>query len=675
MAASTDQELFASTPPYAPGSAEAGWLRNHSTYLVPDLTVKLRLGLNLFYGMLSNLSILWLSLFVLARPLGWAYRWAQPGLLTRADPSYGVSTWVLVLLGALVTLSFGAVYAERILDRFQEPWPRTTAFLRAWSTRLLLLLAGAVVLLVLTPALVLALWELGRSDAMGGAAQTSMTRLGFSGDRGGSLRLQLPAVLATVAATVGVVTRTVQTASHVVGNRFGRAVLPWLASGLVSLLLVLPFLKWTKDAVLATSWPRELALTGAALAAVLLHELLTNINRTSMHPFYKERLCSAFATHRISPTQACELPYSVPVRLSTLDTHGTVPELLVCAAGNVSGLDDVPPGRGCVSFVFSRQKCGAPALGPLVDTARYERVVGARTLTVPGAVAISGAAISPVMGRETRPALRLLLTVANVRLGMWLPNPARPETWPRDEPAVRHPLWSPRRLTAALARRRAEPGPRYLVREMFGRNRWDDHWLYVSDGGHWENLGLLELLRRGCTTVWCLDGSGDSADSSATLGQAIAMARSELGVEIALDPSAMATDPTTGWARNDHAVGTITYPDGRVGVLGVAKLAVTDDAPWDVRAYKLKDPRFPYHSTMDQLYDDQRFEAYRSLGRHTATRLLAAMDRQEQARSREALRVGPALGRPGAGVAGRIDLTGPAAPAAGTGTAGAGSLG
>ena len=51
---------------------------------------------------------------------------------------------------------------------------------------------------------------------------------------------------------------------------------------------------------------------------------------------------------------------------------------------------------------------------------------------------------------------------------------------------------------------------------------------------HYENLGLVELLRRGCTEIYCLDASGLSADGAEfeSLGEAITLARSELGVEI-----------------------------------------------------------------------------------------------------------------------------------------------
>ena len=52
------------------------------------------------------------------------------------------------------------------------------------------------------------------------------------------------------------------------------------------------------------------------------------------------------------------------------------------------------------------------------------------------------------------------------------------------------------------------PRPEYLWKELFGRNRIDDKFLYVTDGGHYENLGLVELPRRGCGTIYCFDACG-----------------------------------------------------------------------------------------------------------------------------------------------------------------------
>ena len=86
------------------------------------------------------------------------------------------------------------------------------------------------------------------------------------------------------------------------------------------------------------------------------------------------------------------------------------------------------------------------------------------------ALSISGAAASPNMGYHSSPAVTFLMTVFNARLGWWLGNPAR-EKW-------------------------CEPGPRsgfYLFKELFGRTNANSKYIYLSDGGHFENLGVYEL--------------------------------------------------------------------------------------------------------------------------------------------------------------------------------------
>jgi rhodanese-related sulfurtransferase len=164
---------------------------------------------------------------------------------------------------------------------------------------------------------------------------------------------------------------------------------------------------------------------------------------------------------------------------------------------------------------------------------------------------------------------------------------------------------------------------------MIGRNDVNARYLYVTDGGHYENLGLVELLRRGCTRVFCLDASGGSVGGE--LGDAVAIARSELGVEIKLDPTPLTPEGQPPTARQDVVSGTITYPKGPQGEEGMqgtivyARNVISPGEPWDIRAHQLEDPRFPHDSTLDQLYTDQKFESYRALGAEAAAHAVQRM--------------------------------------------------
>jgi hypothetical protein len=155
-------------------------------------------------------------------------------------------------------------------------------------------------------------------------------------------------------------------------------------------------------------------------------------------------------------------------------------------------------------------------------------------------------------------------------------------------------------------------------------------WMYVTDGGHYDNLGLVEALRRGASHIVVLDASGDKADTWFTLGGAIALARTDVGVEVDLDPTTMMIRSGEQAAGSQLAPGQVVRPwaYGRFrrawqdnqpgqpaeGEIWFCKLGWWDGAPWDIRAYARQHPAYPCDSTLDQLYDATEFAAYQELG-------------------------------------------------------------
>ena len=173
----------------------------------------------------------------------------------------------------------------------------------------------------------------------------------------------------------------------------------------------------------------------------------------------------------------------------------------------------------------------------------------------------------------------------------------------------------------------------YILREALGLNSLRQRYIYVTDGGHFDNLGLIELLRRGCGQIVCFDAAGGDLTLFHTISEAIALARSDLGVDIEIDlaplmPSAPTTPPSVEgeFSPSDHVCGSIRYPNGTEGVLVFAKLAMAEDAPQDARAFREVDPRFPNHPTIDQFFDERTFEAYRGLGAHAARGCVEALN-------------------------------------------------
>ncbi len=358
-----------------------------------------------------------------------------------------------------------------------------------------------------------------------------------------------------------------------------------------------------------------------------------------LHPFYRRRLASSFAVRRVARADGriVARPYDYDGEYTMLSTHAKqqpgFPEVVFVAAATLSGQQRTPPGRRAVSFTLTADWVGGPDVG-YVATAQLEDVVSPhlrRDLTVQAAVAISGAAFASAMGRQAR-AFQTLFALTNVRLGTWLPNPCFVRRWTCAGSPGHEAEWN----SPGLPRLRRIG---YLLREAFGAYRHDERLLYVTDGGHYENLGLVELLRRRCTEIYCIDSSGDSPPFAGTLADAITLAREELGVRIELDsPESLVPgggaplDPPVPLApisgrlsRSAVVRWTVTYPPqsglpegARTGTIVVAKALLTGGTPYELLSYACKNAVFPHDSTGDQWFDHEQFDAYVTLGRSLA---------------------------------------------------------
>lgn len=613
--------------PYAPGSPEDNRLRTHTRYLVEDPRAAAVGALSIVYGLVLNLLPILAGVFLAAHGTGWLLRGA--GILTPEPGGWQVHHgWAAAGVAAIPALGAAVYYVyDRLGDIYRPSDTARTQQAQAWTLRLLALAGLALVLLTALP------WLL---------RELSTTRVDLPA-AGVGWRSQLAGFLAAATTIVGLVKTSLGrfksklqvTGSEASGaitgvvQRVVRAVAPWAGSAAVVGLVLIAFLSWASSAAFAGTTTGQLAACAAAFALIVGWQSITDVNRNSVHAYYRARLCSAFAVRRTPDgTGAEELPYDEPVRFP--DFQPDTPELVVCAAVNTNQRGAVPAGRGCAPWTFSPYwtgissgtmfdgEPGGRAGALMTDATQYARLAGAAMVTLPAAVAVSGAAVSPVMGRMTRAPLRLLLGVANVRLGLWLPNPIRAAELP---PAPSHDstpdsAGGAKRgsLLAFLRWQWRQPGIRALFAEMFGQTGLSGRWVYVTDGGHYENLGLVEALRRGATEIVVFDASGDQPNSWSTFGEAIQTARADLGVEIDLDPSAMM--PRQGSLRSPSLVvpGICRYPNGVRARLWLCKLALPEKASWDVFAWANSHPSFPHDSTAQQLYGDREFEAYRRLG-------------------------------------------------------------
>ena len=339
----------------------------------------------------------------------------------------------------------------------------------------------------------------------------------------------------------------------------------------------------------------------------------------SLHQFYRERIASAFGVLR-NPDGTVSAPTAVP--LSALGGGAgpdrPVPRLLICATANLRHRDALGNRRGYASFVFSHDACGIPDSEMRFSTRQLELAQSDGYLTrrpepmvtLPTSVAATGAAITPSMGRHTRAGFRLAISLLNVRLGRTLPNAGDP-----TQRAQVEALTAPARLKAKVGIAR---GYDDLLAELLGSSGPN---MYVSDGGHDDNLGLLTLLRARCATVWCVDATPDPQGLARELERITTRAVEELQIHIELDTSVFAAT-TRGVLGATHASGTIHYGGGATGELHVIKLGLHAKTPDALREYATEDRGFPHHSTLRQLYGERRIRAYRDLGRDIAARCL-----------------------------------------------------
>jgi hypothetical protein len=215
------------------------------------------------------------------------------------------------------------------------------------------------------------------------------------------------------------------------------------------------------------------------------------------------------------------------------------------------------------------------------------------------AVAISGAAASPNMGYHSSPSATLLMTLFNARLGWWLGNPG---VAGRKTYTSSHPQFA------------IQP----LIAEAFGRTKDTNQYVYLSDGGHFENLGLYEAVIRRCHVIIASDASCDGDFKFDDLGNAIRKIRIDLGISIDFENGI----PIGGAECKSYcAVARIRYTavdsNARDGVLVYIKPAVYGSEPCDVVNYRTATAkRFPHESTSDQWFSETQFESYRTLGCH-----------------------------------------------------------
>lgn len=404
----------------------------------------------------------------------------------------------------------------------------------------------------------------------------------------------------------------------------------------VLLLAVMAVLLWLIFAALGTgllwlesegsTWGTVVAGLVLAVALIALGSLLP-ANCGSLHVFYRDRLSKAYFFKPRKPDDNslehfhdCQLSkidcrhswksdvnpleHFDDCQLSRLDVRHS-PYLLINACLNVSDTPSpredltkeyVRPGRLGTFFLFSRRAVGNDSIG-YVSARTFEKENGLMG-SLATAMAISGAAFGANMGYNTNRAAVFLLTLLNVRTGCWVSFRGKQES------------------KGLLQKLLGDFAYLTLCREAVSRfdNKSGD--LLLTDGGHVDNLGLYQLLKRRCSLIIASDAEADPKYAFEGLAAAVRLAKIDLNVEVEIDYAHLAAIRD---GKRHFAVGRIRYPDPLegTGTLIYLKSSLTDEALRDVSLlyYHRSNAAFPHETTADQFFTEQQFEAYRALGR------------------------------------------------------------
>lgn len=366
-----------------------------------------------------------------------------------------------------------------------------------------------------------------------------------------------------------------------------------------------------------------------------------DVNEFSLHHFYRNRLVRCYlgaSNPERKPQAFTGFDPKDDIDLRDVREGYPGPYPILNAALNITTGEELGYAtRRAKSFIFTPLYCGyeknAPGEGAsrfLRDNSRKETFAKTYSRTNLGrieksltkveieggislgtAMAISGAAASPNMGSYTSAATCLFMTLFDVRLGWWMGNPRYEKYWNSCGPRL---------------------GLGYLFSELVAQSDQQKGYVYLSDGGHFENLAVYELLRRHCKVIVACDVDADPDYRFENLLGLIEKARCDFGADIVVQFEKIRPAERTRESETNYAVGDIYYdPQNRRDkgkfIYVKASMPMRHDPkekehiskhqellPDDVWSYYDQHKTFPHESTADQWFDELQFESYRALG-------------------------------------------------------------
>ncbi len=381
-------------------------------------------------------------------------------------------------------------------------------------------------------------------------------------------------------------------------------------------------------------------LTGVLLFLGYLFGRLINTNKFSLHYLWRNRIIRAYlgaSNPNRQPNLFTGFDGSDNIRMHEMkpaeekknEMNPTKDKkmlhVLNFALNLVGGEKLAWQERKAESFTASPLHCGnhrigyrrAEDYGGRVKPGDEERKRG---ISLGTSIAISGAFVSPNMGyMQTSPVIRFLMTLFNVRFGWWLGNPGRAGDG-ANELIRTYDLNSPRLSVKPI------------VKEALGMTNDKSDYIYLSDGGHFENFGLYEMVLRRCRLIVIGDATSDADYAFESLGQSLRKIRIDFGIPVEFKRFSIVKPSRDGQGAY-AAIGTINYQciDGgnakeANGTLILIKPTLLGDETRDVLNYASENDSFPQEFIGDQWFSESQFESYRALGSHIVDALCREPD-------------------------------------------------
>lgn len=343
----------------------------------------------------------------------------------------------------------------------------------------------------------------------------------------------------------------------------------------------------------------------------LVASRVVNVNRFSLHGMYRNRLVRAYLgasnggvgrERLVDPFTGFALNDNVSLRCLASKEVRPLP-IINTTLNLVKGENLAWQQRKAESFSMTPFFCGNWKEGYRSSNAYG----GPGGITVGTAITISGAAVNPNMGYNSSPVLAFIMGLFNVRLGAWLGNANRKGNTSYTRAGPRLALMP-------------------LFAELFGLTNSDRRYVNLSDGGHFDNLGLYEVVLRRCRDVLVSDAGNDLSFAFEDLGNAIRKIRIDFGIPIEFTKKILIRPNSDKEPGMYCAIATIRYSEVGEGANGrliyikptlrgsIASPKDSAEVPYDVYSYSKASEDFPHETTLNQWFSESQFESYRQLG-------------------------------------------------------------